>query len=211
MVGNISPAYLEAFTLETDCVIAGPEFGLLAGHFLTIVRALYGLHTSGAIWHGCFANVMHLLGFSPSKTDPDVSMHDCITHFAYVLVYVDDIMFSGREPQLFFESLINEHGFKLKGVGTPTYHLGGDVYRDSDDTLVCGAHSYVSIMFRNYETMFGSKPNKFLGWVNFWPLVQPLLFWKGETIQDKPFSVIIQGTKTDPIIGSRGVTDQIQS
>jgi hypothetical protein len=26
-----------------------------------------------------------------------------------------------------------------------------------------------------------------LGWVRFWPLVQPLFFWKLETIQDKPF------------------------
>jgi hypothetical protein len=52
---------------------------------------------------------------------------------------------------------------------------------------------------------------KTLGWVNFWPLVQPLLFWKGETIQDKPFSLIIQGIKADPMIGSRGVKDQIQS
>jgi hypothetical protein len=50
-----------------------------------------------------------------------------------------------------------------------------------------------------------------LGWVSFWPLVQPLFFWKGETIQDKPFSLVIQGIKADPIIGSRGVTDRNQS
>jgi hypothetical protein len=40
MVGNISPAYLEAFIIEKVCFIAGPEFGLLAGPLLTIVRAL---------------------------------------------------------------------------------------------------------------------------------------------------------------------------
>jgi hypothetical protein len=34
-----------------------------------------------------------------------------------------------------------------------------------------------------------------LGWACFWPLVQPLFFWKGETIQDKPFSLVIQGIK----------------
>jgi len=50
-----------------------------------------------------------------------------------------------------------------------------------------------------------------LGWASFWPLVQPLFFWKGETIQDKPFSLIIQSIKADPLIGSRGVTDQIQT
>jgi hypothetical protein len=46
-----------------------------------------------------------------------------------------------------------------------------------------------------------------LGWVSFWPLVHPLFFWKGE-IQDKPFSLVIQGIKADPPIGSRGVTDK---
>jgi hypothetical protein len=53
-------------------------------------------------------------------------------------------MFIGREPQQFFDSPINEHGFKLKGVCTPTYHLGGDFYRDSDGTLAWVAHSYIS-------------------------------------------------------------------
>jgi hypothetical protein len=68
------------------------------------------------------------MGFSPSKTDPDGWMHICITHYEYVLVYVDDNMFIGKEPQQFFDSLINEHGFKLTGFGTPTCHLGGYFY-----------------------------------------------------------------------------------
>jgi hypothetical protein len=50
-----------------------------------------------------------------------------------------------------------------------------------------------------------------LGWVSFWPLEQPLFFWKGETIQDKPFSLIIQGIKADAPIRSRRGTDQNQT
>jgi hypothetical protein len=50
-----------------------------------------------------------------------------------------------------------------------------------------------------------------LGCFSFWPLVQPEFFWKRETIQDKPFSLIIQGIKADPPIGSREVTDLIQT
>jgi hypothetical protein len=76
-------------------------------------------------------------------------MHDCITHYQYELVYVDDIIFVGKETLQFFDFLINVRGFKLKGVGTPTYHLRGDFYRDSDDTLAWGAHSYVSTMLSN--------------------------------------------------------------
>ena len=47
-VGN---AYLEAKTQEKVFIIAGPEFGELAGHTLVVFKALYGLRTSGLRWH----------------------------------------------------------------------------------------------------------------------------------------------------------------
>jgi hypothetical protein len=47
---------------------------------------------------------------------------------------------------------------------------------------------------------------KFLSWSNFWPLIQPLLFWKGETLLSTPLSLIIQDIK-DPPTGLRGVSD----
>lgn len=47
---------------------------------------------------------------------------------------------------------------------------------------------------------------KFLPWAEFWPLVQPLLFWKGETMKnaasDTPLPVVIKQT-TDHISESR--------
>ena len=42
-VGNVGSAYLEAATNEKVYIIAGPEFGKLAGHTLIIYKALYGL------------------------------------------------------------------------------------------------------------------------------------------------------------------------
>jgi hypothetical protein len=53
---DISNAYLEAFTMERNYIVAGPEFGQLEGHYLIIVKALYGLHMSGLHWHECFAD-----------------------------------------------------------------------------------------------------------------------------------------------------------
>eukprot|EP00977_Amphora_coffeiformis_P013245 scaffold3415_cov115-Amphora_coffeaeformis.AAC.1 len=49
--GDIGNAYLEAYTKEKVCTIAGPEFGPLQGHMLIIDKALYGLRTSGARFH----------------------------------------------------------------------------------------------------------------------------------------------------------------
>jgi hypothetical protein len=47
-----------------------------------------------------------------------------------------------------------------------------------------------------------------LCWTFFWALVQPLLFGKGYTITDKPFSLVIQEIIADSPIGSRGVEDR---
>jgi hypothetical protein len=69
---DIGNAYLEAFTMERNYIIAGPEFGQLEGHYLIIVKALYGLCTSGLHWHECFADCLHNEGFSPCKAEPDI-------------------------------------------------------------------------------------------------------------------------------------------
>jgi hypothetical protein len=38
---------------------------------------------------------------------------------------------------------------------------------------------------------------KSLGWPCFWPLIQPLLFWKGETIINQPYESIIKKIEND--------------
>jgi hypothetical protein len=85
-VGN---TYLMAFTKEKLCIIAGPKFGDCQGCLLVIVKALYGLHTSGARWHEFFTERLTDMGFYPCKADPDVWMKDCGTHYEFVCIYVD--------------------------------------------------------------------------------------------------------------------------
>jgi Reverse transcriptase (RNA-dependent DNA polymerase) len=157
MVGDVSFVYLEAHTQEKVCFIAGLEFGPLEGHLLVIVHPLYGLRTSGDL----YANVMRIMDFYPYKADPDVWLKDCDTHYEYVLVYVDDLMFIGKKPQAFFDSLTTEHSFKLKGIGKASYNLGGEFFCDSDGTLAWGAQLYVEQMLVNYKTMFGYKPKEY--------------------------------------------------
>ncbi|MGL5078847.1 MAG: reverse transcriptase domain-containing protein, partial [Waterburya sp.] len=158
-VGDISSAYLEAHTKEKVCFTAGQEFGDQEGHLLVIDRALYCLRTSGARWHERFAETLNSMDFKVWKADPDVWLKDCGTHYEYVCVYVDDIMFFGKDPKKFFDSLEKDHKYKLKGVGKPSYHLGGDFERDpKDETLSWGAKSYVKKMLVNYKIMFGEEP-----------------------------------------------------
>jgi hypothetical protein len=52
---------------------------------------------------------------------------------------------------------------------------------------------------------------KFLPYIKLQPLIQPLLFWKGETMENdnKPFPVVIRSLSTYTPSGLRGVTNNI--
>jgi Reverse transcriptase (RNA-dependent DNA polymerase) len=161
MVGDISSAYLEAETKEKVCFTAGPEFGELEGHTFIIFKALYGLRTSGASWHQRFSDTLRDLGYKPCKADNDVWIKDCGSHYEYICVYVDDIMHMSKNPQELFDALKDIYNYNLAGVGEPSYHLGGNFFRDSDGTLAWGAQSYVKKMLLTYEKLFGQNPKEF--------------------------------------------------
>ena len=82
-VGN---AYLEAYTDEKLCIIAGPEFKELQGHLLIMIKALYGTRSGGARWHDRLFDILQELKFKPSKADPDVWMRPEPGGTCYVLM-----------------------------------------------------------------------------------------------------------------------------
>jgi hypothetical protein len=157
---DIGNAYLEAYTQEKLYIIAGPEFGDRQGNVMVIVKALYGLRTSGARFHEKFADTLLAMQFLPCQADPDVWMKDCGTHYEYVCVYVDDLAVMMKDPSAFFAEL-RDRKYKLKGVGEITYHLGGDFYRDPDGTLAWGAKTYCKRIVNQCESIFGALPKEY--------------------------------------------------
>jgi hypothetical protein len=85
-------------------------------------------------------------------------MREKADHYEYICVYVDDLMVMMKEPQKFFDELEIKYKYKLKGVGEPAYHLGGNFTRDPDGTLAWGAKSYIKRLLDNYKIMFGDLP-----------------------------------------------------
>ena len=162
-MADIGNAYLEARTNEQVCCWAGPEFAHVGmkGQMLVISKSLYGLKSSGARFHDLFADHMHDMGFFPCKDDPDVWMRDCTTHWEYVATWVDDLMYIGHHPDQYFGQL-REIGFKLKGVGEPEHHLGGDFkYVDTTEhVFTWGSTTFVKKMIQKYEVMFGETVPK---------------------------------------------------
>jgi hypothetical protein len=155
---DIGNAYLEAKTSELVYIIAGPEFGDLQGHVLTIYKALYGLRSSGLRWHEKFSAVMRSIGFAPCKMEPDIWMRRNDDIYEYVAVYVDDLAFAMKDPDELVQLLVGKHKFKLKGTGSIAFHLGCDFFRDDDDVLCMAPRKYIDKMIDGYERMFGEKP-----------------------------------------------------
>ena len=75
LAGDIQNAYLNAACREKVWTIAGKEFGSEnIGKRVLIVRALYGLRSSGAAFRSHLADSLHNMGFKPSMGDPDVCL-----------------------------------------------------------------------------------------------------------------------------------------
>ena len=87
---DIQNAYLTAPCREKIWTIAGTEFGSKCGHLMLISRALYGLKSSGAAFRALLAEILHELGYTPSKADPAVWMRPAVKpndfeYYEYIL------------------------------------------------------------------------------------------------------------------------------
>jgi hypothetical protein len=84
--------------------VLGPEFGDDAGKQALIVRALYGLQSSGAAFRNHLASCMEHLKWKPCIADRDLWMKeeihsdDGIKYWAYIIIYADDILCVYHDP-----------------------------------------------------------------------------------------------------------------
>jgi hypothetical protein len=107
--GDISGVYLNAKAAEKIYTTAGKEFGPgKAGHPVFIVRALYGLPSSGKVWREHMASTSCDFRYKSRKADPDVWMRpktkpDGLKYWSYILVYTDDLLVIDHEPKVIMD------------------------------------------------------------------------------------------------------------
>jgi hypothetical protein len=134
LAADIGNAYLNAPCRERLYTTAGPEFGPDQGKQVVIVRALYGLRTSGASWHAQLADTMTRLEFTPCLADRDVWMQpavkpDGFRYYEYVLLYVDDTLVVSHDPMKIMRALQAEYRLKDDLVEEPKRYLGAEIGR----------------------------------------------------------------------------------
>ena len=69
---DIQNAYLTAQCRVKIWTRTGPEFWSESGCIMIVVRALYGLKSSGAAFRALLTETLYDLGYLPTKSDPDV-------------------------------------------------------------------------------------------------------------------------------------------
>ena len=62
-------------------------------------------------------------------------------------------------PKELTDILEKKYKFKLKGTGPISIHIGMDFTRDEDNTLCISPTKYIDKLVKNYEKLFGMKPN----------------------------------------------------
>ena len=113
---------------------AGPKFGSDAGNLMILVRALYGLKSSSAAFRAFLADTLYDLGYTRSKSDPDVWLRpavktDGFEYYEMIRCYVDDVLSISHDAMKTMKGI--QHKFKLKDDRTPVWIRCGEAHEHS--------------------------------------------------------------------------------
>ena len=78
------------------------------------------------------AQTLRDLGYVPSKADPDVWLKaktkpDGTEYYAYVLVYVDDVLHPHHDPDTLINHLAEVYSLNDGSVGEPNRYIGANI------------------------------------------------------------------------------------
>ena len=161
---DITNAYVNAKCREQVATIAGPEFGEYEGCVVLIRKALYGLKSSGAAWHAHLSENLRLIGFNPSRADPDMWMRlatrDGAEYYEYLVCYVDDLIIVSHKAKEVIQE-VRDCGYDLKGGTAPETFLGATIgrhtFQDGTSTWYQSAEEYLKNAIKTVEAKLG-KP-----------------------------------------------------
>ena len=166
--GDISNAYLNTPNRKNVHLVLGKDiFGEeFEGSTAIIVRALYGLKSASAAWRDHFASaIRNDFKFASCRDDQDVyfklrKKEDGTKYYAYLIIYVDDILCINFEPEITMSMIGEISRIKPGSVTAPKMYLGADIqkweYQASDGQLnecyALAANSYVKEAIKNAKS-----------------------------------------------------------
>ena len=158
---DVLNAYITAPCREKIWTTLGKEFGDDCGRKAIIVRALYGLKSSGAAFRAHLAGCLREMGYRPCLADPDLWLKKQTDrkgnhYYAYILCYVDDLLVVHHNPKRVMDRIDSFLPLKPGSIGPPEMYLGAKLKKKTfdDGTVAWGLSpsKYVQQAVRNVET-----------------------------------------------------------
>ena len=174
--GDIGNAYLNAKPREKCHIIVEDDllFGPSAiGKKAKIVRALYGMKSSGAAWRDMISSYLkHDMKFNMCLADNDTWFKadikkDGTEYYTYICIYVDDILICSEHPKKYMDQLGTAFMLKPGSVDEPKVYLGADFRKkrlqNGDDIWITGANSYLKEAIRVFQNVMKKSGMKVSG------------------------------------------------
>lgn len=131
---DVNTAFLQGRLKEQVFMSQPPGFSDPAkpNHVCQLKKALYGLKQAPRAWYSELKSFLLATGFQNSLADTSLFIFRKANQFVYVLVYVDDILITGTNPQM-VQRVIDElaNRFSIKDMGHISYFLGIEARRTS--------------------------------------------------------------------------------
>ena len=167
--GDIENAYLTAPCREKMWTRLGNEFGTdKVGKVFIVIRALYGLKSSGAAFRAFLAERLDEMGFKSTNMDPDVWLRaatktDGEEYYEYILVYVDDILAISTKAIEVMNEIQEKFKFKKNKIAPPEIYLGGRLenkYLNGKLVWTLTSKDYIKAVIDNIEVRLKKTGDK---------------------------------------------------
>jgi hypothetical protein len=131
---DVKNAFLNGELLEDVYMCPPPGYSVSEGVVCHLRRSLYGLKQALRAWFQRFASVVTAAGFFASAHDPALFVHLSSCGRTLLLLYVDDMIITGDDPEYiaFVKARLSDQ-FLMSDLGHLRYFLGIEISSTSDE------------------------------------------------------------------------------
>ncbi|WVZ75789.1 hypothetical protein U9M48_023820 [Paspalum notatum var. saurae] len=135
---DVKNAFLNGELREEVYMQPPPEYSVPDSMVCRLRRSLYGLKQAPRAWFQCFVSVVTAAGFSASAHDPALFVHTSSRGRTLLLLYVDDMIITGDDPQFiaFVKARLSEQ-FLMSDLGSLRYFFGIEGFLDHASISMC--------------------------------------------------------------------------
>jgi len=148
---DVKNAFLHGHLEETVYCQQPPGFvdPTAPDHVCLLQKSLYGLKQAPRAWYQRFASYISTLGFAASVSDTSLFVYKEGGHFAYLLLYVDDIVLTASSTALLHRITERLHSeFAMTDLGDLHHFLGISVTHSTDGLFLSQRQYAVDLLQR---------------------------------------------------------------